>query len=84
MRSKAALVISLVFAITCAVTIHAQQTATLSGTVTNSLSGDVVPNALIVLEGAAGTRQVRTGSDGKYSFADVPPGNYHLVARADG
>jgi iron complex outermembrane recepter protein len=62
----------------------AQQTGSVSGTITNSLSGDAVPNALIVLEGAGASKQVRSGADGKFSIADVAAGSYHLVARADG
>jgi iron complex outermembrane receptor protein len=62
----------------------AQQTGTLSGTLTNSLSGDVVANALVVLEGTSFTRQVRSNADGKFSLTDVPPGSYHLIVRADG
>lgn len=54
------------------------------GTLTNSLSGDVVPNALIVLEGPGQARALRTGPDGKFSFTGVTPGSYHLIARADG
>jgi iron complex outermembrane receptor protein len=64
--------------------LRAQETAAVSGTLTNSLSGDVVPNALIVLEGPGGSRQVRTGPDGKFSFTGVSAGSYHLIARADG
>jgi iron complex outermembrane recepter protein len=67
-----------------AVPLFAQQTGSLSGTLMNNLSGDVVPNALIVLEGPGGSRQARTGPDGRFSFSDVAPGNYHLIARADG
>jgi iron complex outermembrane receptor protein len=62
----------------------AQQTSTVSGTVTNSLSGENVPNALVVLESLSFTRQVRTGSDGKFAIPDVPAGRYHLIVRADG
>ena len=62
----------------------AQQPITLSSTVTNSLSGDVVPNALVVLESPGFTRQVRTGADGKFSIPGAPSGPYHLVVRADG
>jgi iron complex outermembrane recepter protein len=62
----------------------AQQPITLSGTVTNTLSGDVVPNALVVLESPGFTRQVRTGADGKFSIPGTPSGAYHLVVRADG
>ena len=62
----------------------AQQTGTVSGTLTNTLSGDPVANATVVLESPALTRQVRSGADGKYSVADVPTGAYHLFVRADG
>ncbi len=84
MRSKAFSLVFLLVVFGLAVPALAQQTGTVSGTLTNGLSGDIVPNALIVLEGALGTRRVRTGSDGTFSFADVPPGSYHLIARADG
>jgi iron complex outermembrane receptor protein len=62
----------------------AQQTGTVSGTVTNSLSGDAVPNAIVLLESPSLSRQVRSGSDGKYSVANLPPGMYHLIVRSDG
>jgi hypothetical protein len=63
---------------------EAQQTGTVSGVLTNSLSGDVIPNAVVVLESPSFTRQVRSGPDGKFSLVDVPPGSYHLIVRADG
>jgi iron complex outermembrane recepter protein len=84
MRPKASLLILLVLFGVFTSPLRAQQTGTVSGTLTNSLSGDAVANALIVLEGGSGTRQTRTGSDGKFSIPDVPPGSYHLIARADG
>jgi iron complex outermembrane recepter protein len=85
MRSKASsLLVSLLIVLAFALPALAQQTATVSGRLINSLTGDVVPNALIVLEGGPGSRQMRTGSDGRFSFAAVPTGNYHLIARADG
>jgi iron complex outermembrane recepter protein len=62
----------------------AQQTGTVAGTITDSLSGDVVPNALVILESTSFTRQVKTGSDGKFSIPNAPTGPYHLVVRADG
>jgi iron complex outermembrane receptor protein len=64
--------------------LEAQQTGSVSGTLTNSLSGEVIPNATVVLESPSFARQVRSGLDGKYSIADVPPGMYHLIVRADG
>ena len=63
---------------------YAQQTVTVAGTVTNSVSGEGVANALIVLESPAFTKQVRTAANGKFSVPDAPPGPYHLVVRADG
>lgn len=64
--------------------LEAQQTGSVAGTLTNSLSGDVIPNATVVLESTSFTRQARSGADGKYTFAEVPPGMYHLIVRADG
>ncbi len=84
MRSTTFSSMLLLLLIGFAVPLLAQQTGTVSGTLLNGLSGEIVPNALIVLEGPTGSRQVRTGTDGKFSFADVPPGSYHLIARADG
>ena len=69
---------------TAAVPVTAQQTSGVSGTITNTLSGAVVPNALVILESPSFTRQVRTGSNGKFSIPDAPSGAYHLVVRADG
>jgi len=62
----------------------AQQTGAVSGTLTNSLSGDAVANAIVVLESPSFTKQVRSGPDGKFSIPDVPPGPYHLTIRANG
>jgi iron complex outermembrane receptor protein len=55
-----------------------------SGTLTNSLSGDPVVNVTVIIEAPAFSRQARTGPDGKFTIADVPPGAYQLVIRADG
>ena len=84
MRPKASVLILLILFGGLTSTLRAQQTGAVSGTLTNSFSGDVVPNALIVLEGPGGSRQVRTGPDGKFSFTDVVGGSYHLIARANG
>jgi iron complex outermembrane receptor protein len=64
--------------------VEARRAGTVAGTITNSLSGDTVPNAVVVVESPSFTKQVRTGSDGKFTIPDVPPGAYHLVVRADG
>ena len=59
-------------------------TVAVSGTVTNALSGDPVPNAIVIVESPRFTRQSRTGTDGKFLVSDVPYGTYHLVVRIDG
>jgi iron complex outermembrane recepter protein len=60
------------------------QTSMVSGTLTNALSGDAIPNALITLQSGSTSRQVRSGADGKYSFSEVAAGSYELTIRVDG
>jgi iron complex outermembrane recepter protein len=62
----------------------AQQTGSVSGTLTDSATTQPVANASVVLESPTVTKQARTGTDGKFMIVEVPPGAYHLVARADG
>jgi iron complex outermembrane receptor protein len=62
----------------------AQTTGSVVGMLTNSLSGDPVANAVVMLESPTFTRQTRSATDGKYELRDVPAGTYHLVVRADG
>jgi iron complex outermembrane receptor protein len=61
----------------------AQQGATVTGTVVTN-SGAPVVGAMVALESVTGTREIKTGTDGKFSLANVPPGPYHLSVRADG
>jgi len=60
------------------------QTTSVSGVLTNALSGDTVPNAVVTLQAATLSRQTRSGPDGRYSFSEVPSGMYQLTVRADG
>jgi iron complex outermembrane recepter protein len=60
------------------------QTGSVSGTLTNALSGEPVPNALITLQSGTMSRQARSGADGRYSFSEVAAGNYELTIRLDG
>jgi iron complex outermembrane receptor protein len=55
--------------------------ATVSGTLTNSVTAEAVGNATVTLEELK--RDVRSSASGQYSFADVPPGTYHVLVRAD-
>jgi iron complex outermembrane receptor protein len=59
----------------------AQQAATVSGSVTNSLNNETVANATVTIEELG--RQARTGADGRFSIPNVPAGQYHLLARAE-
>jgi len=78
-RVGAALAAVLVFV---GVHLQAQAGVPLSGRLLNSLSGDPIAGAVVVIEELR--RQASSGADGSFSFSNVPPGNYHLMVRADG
>jgi len=61
----------------------AQQGTAVSGTVVDS-AGKAVAGAAVVLESTTGNREVRSGSEGKFSISNVAPGAYHLSVQADG
>jgi iron complex outermembrane recepter protein len=84
MRTTVRLFAALILIAGVAIPAAAQQTGTVTGTLTDSLSGNPIPNALVTLEAPTFTRQVRSGADGKFSVAAVPAGAYHLIIRADG
>jgi iron complex outermembrane receptor protein len=64
------------------ITLHAQSAGPVSGRLSNSLSGDPIPGATIVIEELR--RQTVSAADGSFSFTAVPPGRYHLMVKADG
>jgi iron complex outermembrane receptor protein len=68
--------------VSMAVTVQAQPAAAVSGRLLNSLSGDAISGATVVIEELR--RQTTSAPDGSFSFAGVPPGNYHLMVKADG
>lgn len=72
----------LVAALSYATGAAAQAGATLSGRLVNSLSGDPIPGAVVVIEELR--RQVTSGADGTFTIDNVPAGTYHLSVRADG
>jgi hypothetical protein len=48
-------------------------------------AGAAVPDTILVLKDAGGSsRRTVSGEDGKYSFANLPPGTYGLAAFAQG
>lgn len=59
--------------------------ATISGTVLDT-NGSEVQNASVKLTGRAGTdaREVQTGGDGEFSFADLPADTFHLTVTGPG
>jgi iron complex outermembrane recepter protein len=62
--------------------IAAAQGVTVSGRLYHSVSSKPVAGATVQIEG---TRlEGKSGSDGTYSIADVPPGDHHLVIVAPG
>jgi iron complex outermembrane recepter protein len=61
---------------------EARQGTTVSGRLVHSVTAAPVENASIVVEG---TRlQTKSGPDGTFSLANVPPGAYHLLVTAPG
>jgi len=53
---------------------------TITGTVTDSSSGEVIANATVTVNGMSAT----SNSSGAYVISGVPPGNYTVTASADG
>jgi iron complex outermembrane receptor protein len=60
----------------------AQGGVTLSGRLLNSLSGDPIPGATVQIDELR--RQTTSAPDGAFTFADIPPGTYHLSVRSSG
>lgn len=60
----------------------AQPAASLTGRLVNSLSGDPVTGAVVVIEELR--REAAAGSDGTFVFDGVTAGAYHLIVRAQG
>jgi vitamin B12 transporter len=66
-----------------AVPAQAQQQGTVNGVVTDAL-GARVPNATVTLTAGAQSRETHSGSDGAYTFTNVAPGLYQVVATLSG
>ena len=57
---------------------------TLTGTVTNALTGAGIPNASVEIESDAGALSATADANGVYTINDAPSGNYKLTASAAG
>jgi iron complex outermembrane receptor protein len=60
----------------------AAQAGTLSGRLINSLSGDPIAGATVIIEELK--RDAMSGADGTFTFDNVAPGSYHLAVHAQG
>ena len=83
MKATATVVILMLVAV-CATAPAYAQTGTISGTLTNALSGDPIGNVQVTLQSGGAMQQTRTAPDGRFSFSNVAPGTYELVVRTDG
>jgi len=74
------------FGVTIAIsTAHSQATASLRGTVTDP-TGAVIPEAMVAIKNYenGSSRKTSTDVNGEYSFPQVTPGDYNLVAEKPG
>ena len=60
----------------------AQGAAPFAGRLVNSLSGDPVAGAVVVVEGQ--NKQVTSAADGSFTLEGLAPGTYHLIVKAQG
>ena len=81
-RSRSVLLSVVLIVVLCNPAASAEQGATITGVVTNSLSQESVSDATVTIEEL--DREVRSGADGRFLIDNVPPGTYHLLVRAQG
>src|SRR5438552_18356550 len=65
--------------------LNERATTSVSGTVTD-LSGAVIPTATVTIinDDTSAQRETRSDAEGRYSFQQLQPGRYHLLAKAAG
>src|SRR5437016_1974781 len=78
-------ILVLILSVLLAALLNAQDTTSLSGSVTDP-SGAGVPNATLTLinNDTSARREIRADTEGRYSFQQVQPGHYHVLAKAAG
>jgi iron complex outermembrane receptor protein len=79
------LAIAVVFLSMCIGLLAQPEGATVSGTVLDQV-GKTIPNAAVTVKNDAGAtiREVKTGDDGYFSAAGLPPGKYTIEVSASG
>jgi hypothetical protein len=84
-RSLFFFLLALLFSLLMSLTVVAQSTATLQGTLTDS-KGAVVPNATVTArnKGTSFERTTQTDTDGNYQIAALPVGSYSVEVKAQG
>src|SRR6266567_3442697 len=84
-QTKVAATLMLLVVLFLAASVHAQTTATVSGTVEDQ-TGAVVPGAKVVLKNTASgdLRDTVSNGYGQFSFASVIPGTYNVSISAKG
>jgi hypothetical protein len=71
--------------LTCTLAVHAQSTAVMTGQVTNALSGEPVPAAIVHLRRVGGSdRIVHADDTGRFAAAELAAGTYHVEGAASG
>jgi iron complex outermembrane receptor protein len=61
---------------------HASDAQSVSGRLVNSLSGDPIPQAAVVVEGRSG--EVTSAADGSFTIDGLAAGTHHLTVKAQG
>ncbi len=74
--------VSLLLILSSAAPALAQGASTLEGKLVNSLNGDLLAGATVVIDELK--REVVSGPDGTFRFENLAPGTYHLWVRAQG
>ena len=74
--------LSFVMVLAGAASAFGQQAVMFEGRLVNSVSGDPIPAATVVMEELK--REAVSGQDGTFRFENVAPGSYHLFVRTTG
>jgi iron complex outermembrane receptor protein len=74
--------VSLMLVLASATAASGQQAAVLEGRLVNSLNGDPLAGATVVIDELK--REVVSGADGAFRFENLAPGAYHVWVRAQG